>query len=88
MSAEAGCGKANPTIVVSEIMFKAFDSTAFAELHRIDGANVQDHYYPGKYAFSLPFYEAAADTYPPRRCRTGLCAALDLQSPYSPQFRI
>ncbi|BCQ24666.1 hypothetical protein NK8_28410 [Caballeronia sp. NK8] len=40
---------------------QGFDSKAFAKLHRIDAANVQDLYYPGKSAFSLPIYEAPAD---------------------------
>jgi hypothetical protein len=50
--------------------------------------NVQELHYRGKYAFSLPIYEAAADKNQPMHCRTGLPALPDLQSPYSPQFRI
>jgi hypothetical protein len=55
------------------------------ELMRI---NVQDPYYPGKSAFSLPFHEAAAYKNRRKRSRMGLPALPDLQSPYSPQFRI
>ncbi|WP_167389126.1 hypothetical protein [Caballeronia ptereochthonis] len=88
VSGKVGCVEANSTIVVSKIAFKEFDSTRFAKLHQIDAANVQDLYYPGKSAFSLRFYEAAADEYAAMPARAGLCAAPDLQSPYSPQFRI
>ncbi|CAL8472488.1 protein of unknown function [Caballeronia sp. S22] len=55
-------------------------------MHRNDAPNVQDLYYPGKSAFSLPFYEAFADKNQPMHCRTGLRALPDLQSSYSPQF--
>ncbi|SAK51244.1 hypothetical protein AWB80_01602 [Caballeronia pedi] len=67
---------------------QGFDSKAFAKLHRIDAANVQELYYSGKSAFSLLFYEASADKYSAIHCGAGLCATPDLQSLYSPRFRI
>ncbi|SAK41938.1 hypothetical protein AWB78_00267 [Caballeronia calidae] len=80
--------EADSTIVVSKIAIKNSIQLHSASCTESMWLNVQDLYYPGKYAFSLPIYEAAADKNHAMHCGTGLPVRRDLQSPYSPQFRI
>ncbi|SAK51374.1 hypothetical protein AWB82_01527 [Caballeronia glebae] len=80
--------EANSTIVVLKMEFNDSIQPHRRSCTELMQPNVHDAYYPGKSAFSLPVYEANADKNRPMRCRTGLPALSDLQSPYSPQFRI